>query len=66
MNLKAETDGVNGEDRATGVVLQRSRQEGLWEEEATDPEHRRNPARDPVLQEADALQQVRYPGGQWL
>lgn len=66
MNLKAEADGVDGQDRAASVVLQCSCQEGLWEEEATDPEHCRNPARDPVLQETGALQQVRYPGGQGL
>lgn len=66
VNLKAEADGVDGEDRAAGVVLQRSRQEGLWEEEAADPEHSRNPAGDPALQETDALQQVGYPGGQRL
>lgn len=66
MNLKAEAYGVDGEDRVASVVLQRSCQEGLWEEEAADPEHSRDPAGDPVLQETDALQQVRYPGGQWL
>lgn len=66
MNLKAEADGVDGEARATGVVLQRSRQEGLREEEAADPEHGWNPVGDPVLQETDALQEVGYPGGQWL
>lgn len=66
MNLKAEADAVNGEDIAAGVVLQRSRQEGLRKEEAADPEHSRNPAGDPLLQEADALQQVGNPGGQWL
>lgn len=66
VNLKAEADGVDGQDRAAGVVLQRSCQEGLREEEATDPEHSWNPAGDPVLQETDALQQVGYPGGQGL
>ena len=38
-NLKLKADGVDGDHRLTGVVLQRPRQEGLWEEEARDPQH---------------------------
>lgn len=39
MHLKVKCNGVNGDQRATGKVLQGSCEEGLGEEEPTDPEY---------------------------
>ena len=38
-HLELEGNGVNGDDLLSGIILQHSGQEGLREEEATQPEH---------------------------
>lgn len=60
-DLKVEGDGVDGDDGFSGKVLQSPSEEGLGEEESTDPEHRWDPIIDPSLQEINPLQQVTDP-----
>lgn len=57
-DLKLKSDCVDGDDRATSVVLEGSGEKGLGEEEAANPEDSWNTIGDPVLQETDPLKQV--------
>ena len=50
-NLEGERDGVDGDDLAARVVLQRACEEGLREEEAGDPVDGRHALLDPVVDE---------------
>mmetsp|Transcript_33419 Transcript_33419/g.57252 ORF Transcript_33419/g.57252 Transcript_33419/m.57252 type:complete len:347 (-) Transcript_33419:1041-2081(-) len=45
----------------TREVLQRSRQERLWEVESRDPEHRRHSGINPVLNELQAVHEISDP-----
>jgi len=57
-DLKVKSNCVDGDARAAGVVLERSCEESLREEEAANPENRWNAITDPFLQEIDPLNQV--------
>ena len=50
----------------TGVILQRTREEGLGEEETGDPESGWGSRLDPLNQEGDPLVQIVDPRGEWL
>ena len=57
-DLEFKADGVDGDHRFTGVVLQRARQEGLWEEEAGDPQNLKQQTTQPfhMLQSHSTMQ----------
>lgn len=64
MEIKA--DLIDGYDILPREVLESACEEGLREEEPTDPEDLRSAIGDPVLQERYSLFQVNDPAGQWL
>lgn len=64
--LEVKSNGVDGDDGTTGVVLQGSSQEGLREEETRDPEDAGDTFVDPRLNKLHPLHQIGHPGGQWL
>lgn len=63
---KVKADDVNGDDSSSGIVLQCSSEEGLWEKEARDPEDGRNSIVDPLLYKLHSLHQVQHPCSQRL
>ena len=63
-HLEIEGNCVNRDIRGSGVILQGSGQEGLWEEETGNPENHGFPLIDPHLNEVHPLDQVLNPGCQ--
>ena len=64
INLELITELINGNDVFSGIILQRSREESLGEEESRDPESGWRSAIDPLLQEVDSISQIDDPRGE--
>ena len=61
IDLGLKVQFINGNDMLSSVVLQNTCEEGLWEEESTDPEHSWSTSFDPFLQESYSVIQVLNP-----
>ena len=60
------TELVNRDCTLSCEVLERTSQEGLWEEEARDPIDVWGSSRNPFAQEVDSCIAVMDPGSEWL
>ena len=61
-----EAELVNSDDVITRIVLLRSSQEGLWEEESRDPVDAWSAVAVPILKELNSFNQIVDPRCQWL
>jgi hypothetical protein len=66
LELEVEGKLIDGDRLLTSVVLKRTRQEGLREEESREPVHLGGSVVDPSVKEVDPGIAVLDPGGQWL
>lgn len=66
LDLVVPADEIDGDGVLPGEVLLQTRQEGLGEEEAGDPEVGRLALVDPLVDEVQAVHEVNDVGSEWL
>jgi len=59
--FKLKGEFIDGNLALTGIVLKRTCEEGLWEEEPRDPEGRRGSLVDPVHEEVNSVVEIDNP-----